>query len=79
MIRDAGAVAKFEAHFERMSDAAQPMVEVRTGHRGAEGRSDGAFEEFGGPDLALSGGPMRPAYLVNFLNWEWEIPVISDS
>ncbi len=28
VIRDAGAVAKFEANFERMWDAAQPMVEV---------------------------------------------------
>ena len=28
VIRDAGTVAKFEAHFERMWDAAQPMVEV---------------------------------------------------
>ena len=27
VIRDAGAVAKFEAHFERMWDAAQPMIE----------------------------------------------------
>ena len=27
VIRDAGAVAKFEAHFERMRDAAQPMIE----------------------------------------------------
>ncbi len=27
VIRDAGAAAKFEAHFERMCDAAQPMIE----------------------------------------------------
>ena len=27
VIRDAAAVAKFEAHFERMWDAAQPMIE----------------------------------------------------
>ena len=27
VIRNAGAVAKFEAHFERMWDAAQPMIE----------------------------------------------------
>src|SRR6202007_3368957 len=27
VIRDAGAAAKFEAHFERMWDAAQPMIE----------------------------------------------------
>jgi phosphatidylserine/phosphatidylglycerophosphate/cardiolipin synthase-like enzyme len=27
VIRDAGAVAKFEAHFERIWDAAQPMIE----------------------------------------------------
>jgi phosphatidylserine/phosphatidylglycerophosphate/cardiolipin synthase-like enzyme len=27
VIRDAGAVAKFEAHFERMWDAAEPMIE----------------------------------------------------
>ena len=27
IIRDAGATAKFDAHFERMWDAAQPMIE----------------------------------------------------
>ena len=27
VIRDAGATAKFEAHFERMWDAAEPMIE----------------------------------------------------
>jgi len=27
VIRDAGAAATFEAHFERMRDAAQPMIE----------------------------------------------------
>jgi phosphatidylserine/phosphatidylglycerophosphate/cardiolipin synthase-like enzyme len=27
VIRDAGAAAKFEAHFERMWDAAEPMIE----------------------------------------------------
>jgi len=27
IIRDAGAAAKFDAHFERMWDAAEPMIE----------------------------------------------------
>jgi len=27
IVRDAGAAAKFDAHFERMWDAAQPMIE----------------------------------------------------
>jgi len=27
VIRDAGASAKFDAHFERMWDTAQPMIE----------------------------------------------------
>ena len=27
VIRDAGAATKFDAHFERMWDAAQPMIE----------------------------------------------------
>ena len=36
VIRDAGAVAKFEAHFERMWDAAQPMIEFEPAIRALE-------------------------------------------
>ncbi len=36
VIRDGGAVAKFEAHFERMWDAAQPMIEFEPAIRALE-------------------------------------------
>lgn len=35
VIRDAGATAKLEAHFERLWDAAQPMIEFEPAIRGA--------------------------------------------
>ena len=36
VIRDAGAAAKFDAHFERMWDAAQPMIEFEPAIRALE-------------------------------------------
>jgi phosphatidylserine/phosphatidylglycerophosphate/cardiolipin synthase-like enzyme len=36
VIRDPGAAAKFDAHFERMWDAAQPMIEFGPGQSGEE-------------------------------------------
>ena len=36
VIRDPGASAKFEAHFERMWDAAQPMIEFEPAIRALE-------------------------------------------
>jgi len=38
VIRDAGAAAKFDAHFERMWDAAQPMIEFEPAIRALEPR-----------------------------------------
>jgi hypothetical protein len=35
-IRNAGAAAKFDAHFERMWDAAQPMIEFEPAIRALE-------------------------------------------
>ena len=36
VIRDAEAAARFDAHFERMSDAAEPMVEFEPAIRALE-------------------------------------------
>ena len=36
VIRDAGAASKFDAHFERMWDAAQPMIEFGPAIRALE-------------------------------------------
>jgi phosphatidylserine/phosphatidylglycerophosphate/cardiolipin synthase-like enzyme len=36
VIHDAGAVAKFDAHFERMWNAAQPMIELEPAIRALE-------------------------------------------
>jgi len=36
VIRDAGAASKFDAHFERMWDAAQPMIEFEPAIRALE-------------------------------------------
>ncbi len=36
VIRDAGAAVKFDAHFERMWDAAQPMIEFEPAIRALE-------------------------------------------
>ena len=41
VIRDAGAAAKFDAHFERMWDAAQPMIEFGPAIQGAGAKGSG--------------------------------------
>lgn len=38
VIHDAGAAAKFDAHFEQMWDAAQPMIEFEPAIRALEPR-----------------------------------------
>ena len=38
VIRDSGSAAKFDAHFERMWDAAQPMIEFEPAFKALEPR-----------------------------------------